>query len=97
MEGAEVVANQTEEGGPSNKVRVHRKKKTHEAGEKTMSQLREELNLELIHHEVNPEQQVLDQGLPLPNEPNKPNVPLEHSEEVESEKFEKDSDRQCPL
>lgn len=51
--GAEVTT-QGEEGGPSKKVRATCKKKVLE-GEKTASQLREELDLEPIAVETNPE------------------------------------------
>jgi hypothetical protein len=69
--GVEIVATQGDEGGPSKKVRATQKKKKFD-GEKTASQLREELNLEPIAIETNPEQGVVNQGVverELPNEP----------------------------
>ena len=60
---------------------------------KIASQLREELNLKLIHIELNQEQGVVNQALVAEEQHN---VLLEESEEVEYEESENDSDWEGP-
>ena len=88
--GVAIATTQGEEGGPSKK-RASRKKAT--APSKTASQIREELNLEPITTEPQVEQEVVDQ---VAKAAEQPNVPLDASEEVDSEESEKDSDREGP-
>lgn len=83
------VTTQGEEGGPNKSVRATRKKKVLE-GEKTASQLREELNLEPMAVESNPEPCEVNQGVASSEQPN---VPLIASDEVDSDGSESDSDQ----
>lgn len=86
-----IAATQEEEGGPNKKTRVPRKKAS--APLKAASQIREELNLELIHTALNQEQGVVNQILVAEEQLN---VPLGESKEVESKDYVNDSDRQGP-
>jgi hypothetical protein len=82
--GVAIAITQGEEGRPNKKA---------SAPSKTISQLREELNLDPIPTELNVEQGVVDQAFMVEDQPN---IPLEGREEVESEESEKDSDREEP-
>lgn len=62
-------------------------------GENTASQLREELNVELIHAEANPEQGVINQDA---TELEQFNELLGASDVVSSEGFESELDRKGP-
>lgn len=86
-----MVATQGEEGGPNKKTRAPRKKVP--VPSKTASQIREELNLEPIHNELNQEQGVVNQALMAEGQPN---VPLREREDVDFEESENDSDREEP-
>lgn len=57
-----------------------------EPGEKTTSQLCEELNLKAIYDMINHEPNIVDQN---PSETNETNEPLGQSDEMSSDEFEK--------
>lgn len=92
VSGVEAMATQGDEGAPSKKTWVVRKKKVF-IGKKTASQFCEELNLEPIHTEVNQEQGVVNQGVTKSKQPNEPFGP---SDEVSSEGSRSVSDRKGP-
>ena len=89
--GAEVAA-QGDEGGPSKRVRATRNKNVLE-GDKTASQLHEELNLEPLTVETNPESGEVNQGVAGSEQPK---IPLVASDEVDYDGSESDSDRKGP-
>lgn len=83
---------QVDEGGASKRDRATRKIKSLE-GDKTASQLREELNLEPLTVETNPEVGEVNQGAAGSEQPY---VPLPANDEVDYDWSESDSDRKGP-
>lgn len=60
-EGVEVMATQIEEGEPSKKTKTPQRKKLHK-GERTASQFKKELHLEVIHVVDDPKPDGMNKG-----------------------------------
>lgn len=79
------MTTQDEEGGPSKKTHATCKKKNLRRKKKTASQFQEELKLEPIHIEANPELGVVNQSVV---EQDQSNEPPEQSDEDVSDQSE---------